>query len=91
MTVRLQAPAAALVWVLMLGASTAASAQSQSCMYEGKRYEEGTTVCQAGLQQTCMAGTWQNLDGTRCDPGNDRKVESSGGVRIGPDGGYVAD
>lgn len=75
-----------LATTLLFGAATLADAQDQSCIYEGERYAEGTTVCQAGLRQTCMNGTWQSLDGERCGADEDQQIEQEGGLN--PQGGF---
>jgi hypothetical protein len=54
--------------VIALFAGSAA-AQANNCTWNGQEYAEGTTVCQNGLRQLCMNGTWQNNDGERCQPG----------------------
>ncbi len=76
---------------LLLGAASVATAQGQGCSYEGENYQEGTTVCQGGLQQTCQNGTWQSLDGTRCGAGDDQEVEAVGNVEVLPQGGFGED
>ena len=73
-------------WIAALPA--VATAQDQGCTYEGERYAEGTTVCQAGLRQTCMNGTWQSVDGERCGGGDDAAVEAVDGVEVDPQGGF---
>lgn len=57
-------PNAALVFLLL--ASATARAQ-QSCQLEGRSYPENAVVCSRGLQIVCVNGTWQNLEGARCD------------------------
>ena len=67
-------------WVVcvawLAAAPVTASAQEQTCTYGGQQYDEGVTICQAGLRQTCMNGTWQNLDGERCDGDDDGDFET---------------
>ena len=79
-------------WMLVAAWITAmpavAIAQDQGCTYEGERYAEGTTICQGGLRQTCMNGTWQSLDGGRCGGADDGAVEAVEGVEVNPQGGF---
>ena len=76
---------------LVVGSAPYAAAQSQGCTYEGQRYEEGMTICQAGLKQNCVNGTWQSLDGARCGAGDDQQVEPSEGLQVLPQGGFAED
>jgi len=65
--------------VLLATAAPAAWAQEQACLYEGKTYPEGSTVCQAGLLQTCVNGEWQSPGGgARCDQNADDEVVGEG-------------
>lgn len=54
--------------LVAIGAGSA-GAQANNCTWNGREYGEGTTVCQNGLLQLCMNGTWQNNDGERCQAG----------------------
>ena len=36
------------------------------CRLNGRVYPQGAYVCQRGLRQHCVNGSWQNLDGARC-------------------------
>ena len=74
------------VW--LLASAAVAAAQSQSCLWEGKSYAEASTVCQAGLQQTCVNGTWQSLDGARCEAGGDQGEGEPTGDEVDPQGGF---
>lgn len=77
--------------MLGLGGAAVAIAQDQGCDYEGRRYEEGATVCQAGLQQNCVNGIWQSLDGERCGVGEDQEELPSGNLEVLPQGGFAED
>lgn len=64
------------VFSLALGGGPPAAAQDTGCEYLGRRFPEGSRICQAGLEQTCMNGSWQSLDGTRCST---EDAQESGG------------
>lgn len=74
---------------LWLGGAGAAVAQDQGCNYEGRHYEEGAAVCQAGLKQNCVNGQWQMLDGERCGVAQDREELPSGNMEVLPQGGFA--
>lgn len=51
-------------WITTLAGS--AGAQANNCTWNGQEFAEGMDVCQDGLRQRCMNGTWQNNNGERC-------------------------
>ncbi len=54
--------------ILVVSGTLPAFAQyPQRCRFEGESYREGARVCSNGLEVLCSNGTWQNLDGKRCD------------------------
>lgn len=75
--------------MLSLGGATPSVAQDQGCNYEGRRYQEGATVCQSGLQQNCVNGVWQSLDGERCGVSEDQEELPSGNMEVLPQGGFA--
>lgn len=69
----------------ILCATAMAEAQGQSCLYEGQTYDEETTICQSGLRQTCINGSWQSLGGERCNVSQDRQVQRPyGNIEVPP-------
>ena len=69
----------------ILSAPAMSEAQGQSCLYEGQTYDEGTTICQSGLRQTCMNGNWQSLSGERCNVSQNRQVQQpTGNIEVPP-------
>lgn len=56
-----------LAFAAVLGAASTASAQGQSCSYEGSVYSDGALSCQRGTQSQCMNGSWVE-QGETCTP-----------------------
>ncbi len=40
--------------------AVSAHAGANRCTYNGREFEQGAMICQAGLEQLCMNGEWQN-------------------------------
>jgi hypothetical protein len=53
--------------LVVLGATPGRAQEAQVCRFEGTAYREGARLCSNGLEVLCSNGTWQNLDGKRCD------------------------
>jgi hypothetical protein len=61
-----------VAWIA--AAAGSAGAQANNCTWNGQEFAEGMDVCQNGLRQRCMNGTWQSNNGERCD-GDDGATE----------------
>jgi hypothetical protein len=57
------------VLALVASAAPAAAQQSETCLYEGRRFASGQVICQSGQVQTCIGGEWQG-NGSFCDGGS---------------------
>ncbi|MER3317326.1 MAG: DUF1496 domain-containing protein [Allomuricauda sp.] len=44
--------------------------KNSTCIYNGKEYSDGSTVCQGGTLHQCRDGRWDNL-GTACKENTD--------------------
>lgn len=60
-------PLRSLWLALALALPGSAGAEASSCMLDGREYPENSYVCSGGLQLYCSNGTWQTVNGARCD------------------------